>query len=50
MLTLELSSQVLEIRNDVYITLSQNVIGSSTLSQEYCKLIGQMCKIVRRQI
>ena len=37
---LELFSFVLEIPNDRYITLSQNLIGCSTLSQEYCKLIG----------
>ena len=40
LLTLELSSIVLEIPNDAYATLSQNLIGCSTLSQEYCKLIG----------
>ena len=34
MLTLELSSYVLEIPNDAYTTLSQNLIGYSTLSQE----------------
>ena len=37
---LELSSIVLEIPNDAYTTLSQNLIGCSTLSQEYCKPIG----------
>ena len=40
MSTLELSSIVLEIPYDAYTTLSRNVIGCSTLSQEYCKLIG----------
>ena len=40
MLTLELSSYVLETPNDAYTTLRQNLIGCSTLSQEYCKLIG----------
>ena len=40
MLTLELSSYVLEIPNDVYQTLSQNLICCSTLSQECSKLIG----------
>ena len=40
MTTLELSSYVLEIPNDGYTTLSQNLIGCSTLTQEYCKLIG----------
>ena len=47
MLTLELSFYVLEIPNDAYTTLIQfrlavqpmKFIGS-TLSQEYCKLIG----------
>ena len=34
MLTLELSSIVLEIPNDAYTTLSRNLIGYSTLSQE----------------
>ena len=33
MLTLELASIVLEIPNDAYTTLSQNLIGCSTLSQ-----------------
>ena len=40
MLTLELSSIVLEIPNDAYVTLSQNLIGCSTLSQECGNLIG----------
>ena len=40
MLLLELSSYELEIPNDAYITLSQILIGNSTLSQEYSKLIG----------
>ena len=30
----------LEIPKDAFTTLSQNLIGRSTLSQEYCKLIG----------
>ena len=34
------SSYVLEIPKDAFTTLSQNLIGRSTLSQEYCKLIG----------
>ena len=34
MLTLELSSHVLEIPNDAYTTLSRNLIGCSTLSQD----------------
>ena len=37
---LELSSYVLQIPNDADTTLNQNLIGWSTLSQEYCKLIG----------
>ena len=39
-LTLELSSYVLEIPKDTYITLNQNLISCLTLSQEYCKVIG----------
>ena len=38
--TLELSAHVLEFPNDAHTTLSQNLIGCSTLNQEYCKLIG----------
>ena len=38
-LTWELSSIVLEIPSDAYTTLSQDLIGYSTLNQEYCKLI-----------
>ena len=34
MLTLESSSHLLEILNDAYTTLSHNLIGFSTLSQE----------------
>ena len=37
MLTLELSSIVLEIPNNAYTTLSRNLIGYLTLSQEYCE-------------
>ena len=33
-----------------YTTLSQNLIGCSTLSQEYCNLIGWYWKIMRRQL
>ena len=40
MLLLELSSYVLEIPDDAYTTLSQNLIGCLTLILEYCKLIG----------
>ena len=50
MSTLELSSYVLEIPNYAYTTLSQNLIGWSTLSQEQCKLIGQCWKIIRREL
>ena len=39
MSTLELSPYLLGIPNDAYTTLGQNMIGCSTLSQEYCKLI-----------
>ena len=40
-LALEWSSSTLEIPNDAYTTtLSQNLIGCSTLSQEYSKIIG----------
>ena len=35
--------------NDAYTTLSQNLIGCSTLSQEYCKLIGWYKKTMWRQ-
>ena len=38
--TLELSSIVMGVPNDAYTTLSLNLIGCLTLSQEYCKLIG----------
>ena len=43
-------STVLEILNDTYISLSRNLNGCSTLSQEYCKLIGSYWKIMRRQL
>ena len=32
-------SYVLEIPNDAYTTLSQNLIGCSTLGQDNCELI-----------
>ena len=48
--TLGLSSYILEIPNDAYATLSQNLMGCSTLSQEYCKLIGRYWKIMRKQL
>ena len=44
MLILELSSIKLEIPNDAYTTLNGDLIGCSTLSQEYCKLIGKYRK------
>ena len=50
MLTLELSSIVLEISSDVYTTLSRNLISCLILSQEYCKLIGWYWKIMWRQL
>ena len=42
MLKLKLSFCVFEIPDDAYActTLSQNLIGCTTLSQEYSKLIG----------
>ena len=40
MLKLELSSYVLEIPNDTDTTPSRNLIGCSTISQEYCTVIG----------
>ena len=50
MLTMELSSSDLEIPKDAYTTLSQNLIGCSKLSQEYCELIWWYCKIMRGQL
>ena len=38
MLTYELSPYVLQIPNDAYTTLRQNLIGCSTFSQEYSEL------------
>ena len=38
---------MLEIPNDAYTTLSQNLIGCSTLSQKYCKLIGWYKKMIQ---
>ena len=42
----------IEIPNDihVYTTLSENLIGCSTLSQRYCKLIGWYWIIMRAQL
>ena len=48
--TMELSSIVLEIPNYAYKTLSRNLIGCSTLSQENCRLIGWYWKIVRTKL
>ena len=45
MLTLELSSHLLEIPYDGYTTLSQILIGCTPLSYEYRKLIGWCWKI-----
>ena len=39
MLTLELSSYALEILNDAFTIISQNLIDCSAPSQEHCKLI-----------
>ena len=50
MIILVLSYYVLEIPNDASTILSQNLIGCSTLSQEYCKLIGWHCKVMGRQL
>ena len=44
--TLELSSYVLEIQNDSYTTLSQNMIGCSTLiSKEYIAIASRLVDI-----
>ena len=50
MLTLEWSSYLLKIPNDAYTTLKSILIGCSTPSQEYCKLIGLYRKCMRRQL
>ena len=48
---LELSSYVLESPNDADTTLDQNLIGCSTLSQEYtASLMGNLSKWLRRQL
>ena len=44
MSTLELSSYLLEIPNDAY-SAQSILIGCSTLSQEYCKLIQLILEI-----
>ena len=49
MLTAELSSYVGNSQW-AYTILSQNLIGCLTLSQGYCKLIGCLWKIMRRQL
>ena len=40
MLILELSYYILQVPNDAYMTLTQNLIGPSALSQDYCELVG----------
>ena len=50
MLILELSSYVLEIHNDACTTRCLILICCSTLSQEYCKLIGWYWNIMRRPL
>ena len=45
MITLELSSYLLLIPNDAYATLNRILIGCSTLSLEYRKLIGSYIEI-----
>ena len=40
----------IEIPDDANTTPSQNLIGYPTLSQEYCKPIGQYRKIMSRQL
>ena len=47
MFTLELSTYELQIPNEAYTSLSQNLIGCSTPSQDYCKLIGYFSKTTR---
>ena len=42
--------RLLEIPNDVYVLLSQIVIGWSSFSPEYCKLIGWYWETIRRQL
>ena len=50
MLKLELSSIILEIPNDANSKLCWNLIGCSTLRQEYCKLIDWYWKVMIRQL
>ena len=50
MLTLELSAPVLEIPNDAYTSLSQNLIGCSILNQDCCKLFGRHGKLMNSQL
>ena len=48
---LELSAYLYEIPNEAHtITLSQNLIGYSTLDQDNCKLINRCRKRMKRQI
>ena len=45
-----LSSDMLEIPNDAYTTLSQNLIGCLTRGQENCKLMGWYWIIMGKQL
>ena len=46
---MELASRVSEVPNDVYTTISQNLIVWATLSHESCKLIGWFWEIIGQQ-
>ena len=50
MLTMELSIMSLEIPNDAYKKLGQDLIGCPTLSQQHFNLIGWYWEILRRQL
>ena len=50
MLTFEWSPYLLEIPNHAIYDTQSILIGCSTLSQEYCKLIGLYWKSMRRQL
>ena len=43
-------SYLLEIPSDAYIIPGQNLIGCSSLSHKYCKLVGLYWKLMRRQL
>ena len=45
-----LNECIREFPNDAYTTPCQNLLGCSTLSREYCKLIGLFSKIKSRQL